>query len=120
MGYTGTVNDSSFNKSSLSMPYKFLLHSVIHALGHRKGGYNVAVDYIMCMVTSLILNRPYNISQVIFDHMVENIKGERFLQYPWFVQMLLDDKIKNLVKVDSDELVLEHMTNETLQRLKVY
>ncbi|MFS8019116.1 hypothetical protein Hanom_Chr15g01400041 [Helianthus anomalus] len=27
---------------------------MIHAMGHRKEGYDVSVDYIMCMVTALI------------------------------------------------------------------
>ncbi|MFS7936320.1 hypothetical protein Hanom_Chr05g00414161 [Helianthus anomalus] len=40
MGYTGTVNDSSFNKSNISMPYKFLVHLMIHSLCHIKGGYD--------------------------------------------------------------------------------
>ncbi|KAJ0681086.1 hypothetical protein HanPI659440_Chr16g0631761 [Helianthus annuus] len=52
--------------------------------------------------------------------MLDNIKGERFLQYPRFVQMLLDDQIPNLPKVDGDELKLIHMDNETLKRLDVY
>ncbi|MFS7911604.1 hypothetical protein Hanom_Chr02g00120101 [Helianthus anomalus] len=34
--------------------------------------------------------------------------------------MILDDKIKNLVKDEKDELVLERMTNATLDRLQVY
>ncbi|KAF5785965.1 hypothetical protein HanRHA438_Chr10g0447231 [Helianthus annuus] len=52
--------------------------------------------------------------------MVDNISGEKFLQYPRFIQMILDDKIKNLPKVDIDELELDHMDAETLKRLNVY
>ncbi|MFS7913329.1 hypothetical protein Hanom_Chr02g00140571 [Helianthus anomalus] len=52
--------------------------------------------------------------------MVDDINGVRFLKYPRFVQIFLDDKIKNLPKDDDDELVLEHMDNETLKRLQVY
>ncbi|MFS7936133.1 hypothetical protein Hanom_Chr05g00411851 [Helianthus anomalus] len=43
MGYSGTVIDAQFYKSNLLMPYKFLVHSVIHDLCHRKGGYDVSV-----------------------------------------------------------------------------
>ncbi|KAF5804577.1 hypothetical protein HanRHA438_Chr05g0208321 [Helianthus annuus] len=117
MRYAGTMNDPSFNNSNLSMSYKFLVHSVIRAWCHRKGGYDVSIGFIMCILTCLLLNRPYNISQVIFNHMVDNVKGEKFLQYPRFVQMLLDDQIKDLPKEAEDELVLEHMDNETLKRL---
>ncbi|KAM0061839.1 hypothetical protein Hdeb2414_s0004g00140851 [Helianthus debilis subsp. tardiflorus] len=120
MGFTGFVNESHYNKQNLSQPYKFLVHSVIHAMGHRKGGYDVAVDYIMCMVTTLILNHPYNYSQVIFEHKKANAAGEKFLKYPRFIQMILDDKIKNLEKNEKDDLVLDHMTNATLECLHVY
>ncbi|KAJ0501613.1 hypothetical protein HanHA300_Chr11g0402701 [Helianthus annuus] len=120
MGYTGFVNDQAYTKSKLSKPYKFFVHSVIHALGHIKGAYDESVDYIMNIITCLILNRPYNISQVIFNHMLDNIKGECFLQCPRFVHMLLNDQIPNLLKVDGDELKLIHMDNETLKRLDVY
>ncbi|MFS8035287.1 hypothetical protein Hanom_Chr17g01591321 [Helianthus anomalus] len=88
--------------------------------GHRKGAYDEAPGYIMNIITCLILNRPYNISQVIFNHMLDNIKGERYGQYPRFVQMFIDDQVQNLPKADGDELRLEHMDSETLKRLDVY
>ncbi|MFS8021211.1 hypothetical protein Hanom_Chr16g01424791 [Helianthus anomalus] len=120
MGYAGFINDPAYTKFKFSIPYKFLVHCVIHALGHRKGAYDESPDYIMNIITCLILNRPYNISQVIFNHILDNIKGEKYVQYPRFVQMLLDDQIQNLPKADSDELKLEHMDSETLKRLDVY
>ncbi|MFS7945872.1 hypothetical protein Hanom_Chr06g00529231 [Helianthus anomalus] len=120
MGFTGVVNESHYNKHNLSQPYKFLVHSVIHTMGHRKGGYDVAVDYIMCIVTALILNCPYNFSQVIFEHMKAKNTGDKFSQYPTFIQMLLDDKNKNLEKDASNELILYHMSIATLDRLNVY
>ncbi|KAJ0750151.1 hypothetical protein HanLR1_Chr05g0178611 [Helianthus annuus] len=120
MGYSVFINDKSITKSKFCRPYKFLVHCVIHALGHRKGAYDEASDYIMNIISSLVLNRPYNISQVIFNHMLDNIKGEKYVQYPRFVQMLIDDQIPNLSKDASDELPLDHMDSETLKRLDVY
>ncbi|MFS7897007.1 hypothetical protein Hanom_Chr00s006519g01734351 [Helianthus anomalus] len=76
MGFTGHVNDK-YLKSMFSRPYKFLIHCVLHALSHRKGSYDEPSDYIMNIITCLVLNRPYNISQVLFDHMVDNIRGEK-------------------------------------------
>ncbi|MFS7919143.1 hypothetical protein Hanom_Chr03g00209351 [Helianthus anomalus] len=70
----------------------------------------------MNIIACFVLNRPYNISQVIFNHMLDNIKGE----YPRFVQMLLDDQIPNFPKDPSDELPLDHMDSETLKRLDRY
>ncbi|MFS7945239.1 hypothetical protein Hanom_Chr06g00521841 [Helianthus anomalus] len=120
MGYTSFINDKGYLKSKFCRPYKFMVHCVIHALSHRKGAYDEPSDYIMNMVACLVFNRPYNISQVIFNHMIDNIKGEKYIMYPRFVQMLLDDQIPNLPKDPKDELDLQHMDSETLKRLDKY
>ncbi|MFS7987660.1 hypothetical protein Hanom_Chr11g01025501 [Helianthus anomalus] len=39
------------------------MHCVVHSLSHRKGVYDETSDYIMNIVTSLVLNRRYNVSQ---------------------------------------------------------
>ncbi|KAM0000702.1 hypothetical protein Hdeb2414_s0414g00888691 [Helianthus debilis subsp. tardiflorus] len=74
----------------------------------------------MNIIACLVLNRLYNISRVIFNHMIDNIKGEKYIMYPRFVQTLLDDQIPNLPKDPKDELDLQHMDNETLKRLDKY
>ncbi|MFS8006743.1 hypothetical protein Hanom_Chr14g01252761 [Helianthus anomalus] len=103
-----------------SPPYKFLVHCVVHALSHRKGAYDETSDYIMNIITCLVLNRPYNISQVLFDHMVDNIKGEKYIMYPRFIQMMIDDQLTDLPKDPADEMNLRHMKSETLSRLSQY
>ncbi|KAF5767865.1 hypothetical protein HanRHA438_Chr14g0640601 [Helianthus annuus] len=120
MGYTGYINDKGYIKSKFFRPYKFLFHCVIHALSQRKGVYDEASDYIMNIIACLVLHRPYNISQVIFNHMLDNIMGDKYVMYPRLVQMLLDDQIPNLPKDPSDELPLEHTDSETLKRLNSY
>ncbi|KAJ0715219.1 hypothetical protein HanPI659440_Chr13g0498621 [Helianthus annuus] len=118
-GYTGHVNDK-YLKSRFCRPYKFLVHCVLQALSHRKGAYDETSDYIMNIITCLVLNRPYNISQVLFDHMIDNIKGKKYIMYPRFIQMLLDDQVKDLLKDPADELKLHHMTSEILNRFNKY
>ncbi|KAM0046301.1 hypothetical protein Hdeb2414_s0009g00314581 [Helianthus debilis subsp. tardiflorus] len=80
MGYTGYVNETNFSKANISRPYKFFKHSVIHihAVGHRKGGYDVAVDYVMCMIVTLTLYLPYNFSKLNFKQMKTNLVQKRF------------------------------------------
>ncbi|MFS7997425.1 hypothetical protein Hanom_Chr12g01141611 [Helianthus anomalus] len=119
MGYTVHINDK-YIKSRFCRPYKFMVHCVVHALSHRKGGYDETLDYIMNIITCLVLNRTYNISQVIFNHMVDNIRGEKYIMYPRFIQMLLDDQVPNLPKAPIDEMKLHHMNSETLNRLNKY
>ncbi|KAJ0770794.1 hypothetical protein HanPI659440_Chr07g0261741 [Helianthus annuus] len=62
MGYVGTVNDKGYIKSRFCRPYKFMVHCVAHTLSHRNGAYDETSDYIMNIITCLVLNRPYNIS----------------------------------------------------------
>ncbi|KAJ0448519.1 hypothetical protein HanPSC8_Chr17g0784451 [Helianthus annuus] len=81
MGFTGHLN-GKYLKTMFSKPYKFMIHYVVHALSHRKGAYDETSDYIMNIITCLVLNRPYNVSQVIFDHLVDNIKGDKYIMYP--------------------------------------
>ncbi|KAM0051014.1 putative methyltransferase [Helianthus debilis subsp. tardiflorus] len=122
MGYNGPLNKANYLKACFTKPYKFFIHSVIHALSHRKGGYDVMKDYQMCMVTALVLNKKYNFSRIVFHYMKDNItSGSKSWVYPRFVQMMLDHAYPNLVKDEQNDLVvLNHMDNETLIRLSKY
>ncbi|MFS7965768.1 hypothetical protein Hanom_Chr09g00766081 [Helianthus anomalus] len=115
MGYNRPLNKANYLKACFMKPYKFFIHSVIHALSHRKGGYDVMKDYQMCMVTTLVLNTKYNFSRIIFHYMKDNItSGSRSWVYPRFVQTMLDLAYPNLAKDEQNDLMLlHHMDNET-------
>ncbi|KAM0050727.1 hypothetical protein Hdeb2414_s0007g00227161 [Helianthus debilis subsp. tardiflorus] len=116
MGYNSPLNSVNYLKSCFSKPYKFFIHSIVHALSYRKGGYDVMRDYQMNMVTALMLNKKYNFSKIIFHYMKENItSGSKTWIYPRFVQMMIDHAYPDLEKVeDKDLLSLYHMDNDTL------
>ncbi|XP_022023446.1 uncharacterized protein LOC110923693 [Helianthus annuus] len=118
MGFTGHINGKML-KTNFSKSYRYLLHCMVHSLSHRKGAYDEVSDYIMNMVTSLVLNRRYNISQVIFEYMKENClaEGDKYIMYPRFVMMLLNDKIKDLPKIRSDVMEVRNITHETILRV---
>ncbi|KAJ0652022.1 hypothetical protein HanOQP8_Chr15g0567421 [Helianthus annuus] len=122
MGYSGPLNNANYLKACFPKPFKFFIHSVVHALSHRKGGYDVMKDYQMNMVTALVFNKKYNFSKKNFHYMKENItSGCKTWIYPRFVQMMLDHAYPDLVKAeDNDLLVLYHMDNESLIRLSRY
>ncbi|KAJ0751194.1 hypothetical protein HanLR1_Chr05g0190801 [Helianthus annuus] len=71
MGYNGDLNKANYLKACFPKAYKFLIHSVLLALSHRKGGYDVMRDYQMNMVTTLMLNKKYNFSKVVFHYLAE-------------------------------------------------
>ncbi|MFS7996781.1 hypothetical protein Hanom_Chr12g01133861 [Helianthus anomalus] len=119
MGFTGHAN-GKYLKSLFSRPYKFLIHCAVHALSHRKGAYDETSDYIMNIITCLVLNRPYNISQVLFDNLVDNIRGEKYIMYPRFIQMMIDDQVTYLPKDPAVLMNLRNMKSDTLNRLNQY
>ncbi|MFS8024371.1 hypothetical protein Hanom_Chr16g01462451 [Helianthus anomalus] len=122
MGYNGPLNKANYLKACFMKPYKFFIHSVIHTLSHTKGGYDAINDYQMCMVTTLVLNKKYNFSRIVFHYMRDNItSGSRSWVYPRFVQIMLDHAYPNLVKDEQNDLMLlNHMDNETLIRVSKY
>ncbi|KAJ0759850.1 hypothetical protein HanOQP8_Chr04g0131211 [Helianthus annuus] len=73
----------------------------------------------MNTITYLILNIPYNVSQVIFEYMLENIRAgsNRYIMYPRFIMMMIDDQFKDIPKENGDILGLRNMTSETITRL---
>ncbi|MFS7930572.1 hypothetical protein Hanom_Chr04g00345861 [Helianthus anomalus] len=99
--------------------YKFMIHCVVHALSHRKGAYDETSDHIMNIITCLVLNRPYNVSKVIFKYLVENIRARnaKNIMYPRFIMMMIDDQFKDIQKDANDVLCLRNMTSETIGRL---
>ncbi|MFS7967744.1 hypothetical protein Hanom_Chr09g00789391 [Helianthus anomalus] len=101
MGFTGHINGK------------------ILKVSHRKGACDETSDYIMKIITCLILNRPYNVSHVIFDYMAENARAgnKQYIMYPRFVQMMIDDQVKDLEKSNDDILGLRHMSVDTISRL---
>ncbi|KAJ0710652.1 hypothetical protein HanOQP8_Chr09g0314851 [Helianthus annuus] len=74
----------------------------------------------MNIITCLVLNRPYNVSQVLFDHMVDNINGETYIMYPRFIQMMINDQVTDLPKDPADVMKLRNMKVDTFSRLDQY
>ncbi|KAJ0752074.1 hypothetical protein HanPI659440_Chr09g0320151 [Helianthus annuus] len=112
MGFTSPINGKMY-KTNFSKAYRYLEHCMVHSLSHRKGAYDEVSDYIMNIVASLVLNRKYNISQVIFDYMKENCEAEadKYIMYPRFIMMILNDKIKDLPK-DSEDVMEQNVVNK--------
>ncbi|KAJ0792545.1 hypothetical protein HanOQP8_Chr01g0019191 [Helianthus annuus] len=118
MGFTGHLNGKML-KTNFSKAYRYLMHCMVHSLSHRKRAYDEVPDYIMNFVASLVLNKKYNISQLIVEYMKENCKNEvdRYLMYPRFIMMLLNDKIKDIPKNRVHIMELRSVNNETIARI---
>ncbi|KAF5757143.1 hypothetical protein HanRHA438_Chr17g0833161 [Helianthus annuus] len=118
MGFTNHINGKMY-KRSFSKAYRYLMHCLVHSLSHRKGAYDEVSDYIMNIVVSLVLNRRYNISQVIFEFMKENCEAgkDKYIMYPIFIMMILNDKIKDLPKDSNDVMELSEVNKVAILRV---
>ncbi|KAF5775111.1 hypothetical protein HanXRQr2_Chr13g0608371 [Helianthus annuus] len=118
MGFTSHINGKMY-KRSFSKAYRYLMHCLVHSLSHRKGAYDEVSDYIMNIVVSLVLNRKYNISQVIFEFMKENcVAGkDKYIMYPRFIMMILNDKVKDLPKDSNDVMDLCVVNKVSMHRI---
>ncbi|MFS7905573.1 hypothetical protein Hanom_Chr01g00049271 [Helianthus anomalus] len=118
MGFTGHINGKMI-KTMFSNAYKFMIHCVVHSLSHKKGAYDETFDYIMNIITRLILNRHYNISKVIFEYFKENIRARstKYIMYPRFIMMMINDQFKDIPKENGDIMDLRNMTTKTIARV---
>ncbi|KAJ0561313.1 hypothetical protein HanHA300_Chr06g0221491 [Helianthus annuus] len=118
MGFTAHINGKMY-KRSFSKAYRYLMHCMVHSLSHRKGAYDEVSDYIMNIVVSLVLNKRYNISQVIFEFMKENCEAgiDKYIMYPRFILMILNDKIKDLPKDSNDVMEMSVVNKATMLRI---
>ncbi|MFS7919153.1 hypothetical protein Hanom_Chr03g00209461 [Helianthus anomalus] len=118
MEFTGYINGKML-KRNFSKAYRYLMHCMVHSISHRKGAYDEVPDYIMNFIANLVLNRKYNISQVIFEYMKENYKNEfdRYIMYPRFIMMLINDKFKDLPRNSDDIMEMSNVNYITIGRI---
>ena len=87
MKYNGPITDGSLHKGKLCPQFKYLAHVLIHVFGSAAGGYDLMRKSISSMMVALILNKPFNVSGMLMDHLLEPVNGTRtlkFLLYPRF------------------------------------
>ncbi|KAI3744851.1 hypothetical protein L1987_57947 [Smallanthus sonchifolius] len=99
MGYVGARDYASYKKMWVLDQWRYFAHIMIVCISSRKVGKDaMGLDLAAAMV-GLSLNRGYNFSRYIFKALNDQINTAerfRFLLYPRFVQLLIDDALPNL------------------------
>ncbi|KAJ0657261.1 hypothetical protein HanLR1_Chr14g0545011 [Helianthus annuus] len=118
MGFSAHINGKMY-KRSFSKAYRYLMHCLVHSLSHRKGAYDEVSDYIMNIVVSVVLNKKYNISQVIFEFLKENCQAgkDKYIMYPRFIMMILNEKVKDLPKDSNDVMEFSDVNKTAILRV---
>nr|GEX63884.1 ribonuclease H-like domain-containing protein [Tanacetum cinerariifolium] len=89
----GYLTDGSltFYKAKLSPQWRFLIHTLIHCMSPKSGGWNQFPSSLASALICMSTGRTYNFSRFIMDGMLRNVgsKRHKFLMYPRFLQMIL-------------------------------
>ncbi|GJU98370.1 hypothetical protein Tco_1327641 [Tanacetum coccineum] len=81
----------TFWKKHFTPQWKFLIHTILHCISPKSGGWDQFGSTIATALICLSSNRVYNFSKLIFDGMVHNLESNtKFLMYPRFLQIILD------------------------------
>ncbi|GJT13725.1 hypothetical protein Tco_0860767 [Tanacetum coccineum] len=89
IGYQ-TEGHLTFWKNRFSPQWRFLVHTIIHCISSKSGGWDQFGSAIATALICLSSGRVYNFSRLIFEGMVNNLSSKKkFLMYPRFLQMIL-------------------------------
>ncbi|KAI3827812.1 hypothetical protein L1987_01897 [Smallanthus sonchifolius] len=115
MGYVGARDYASYKKMWVLDQWRYFAHVMIMCISSRKAGKDAIGHHLAAAMVGLSLNRGYNFSRYIFKAINDQINTAerfRFLLYPRFVQLLINDALPNLpaqfLKPGSVEPTPEH------------
>ncbi|GJT80809.1 hypothetical protein Tco_1055151 [Tanacetum coccineum] len=104
MGYEIVSDKLTFQKAFFSPQWKYLIHTILHCLSLKSTAWNEFSTNIASAVISLANNQKFNFSKLIFDGMLRNLNptSKKFLMYPRFLQLFLNNQVKNLAEPFND------------------
>ncbi|GJT47358.1 putative ribonuclease H-like domain-containing protein [Tanacetum coccineum] len=90
IGYP-TDRTLTFLKIHLSPQWRFLVHTIMHCLSPKSGGWNQFPSSIATALICLSTGRVYNFARFILEGMIGNLKAkkQKNLMYPRFLQMIV-------------------------------
>ncbi|GJU90448.1 hypothetical protein Tco_1302871 [Tanacetum coccineum] len=105
MGYENLSDRLTFYKSYFSPQWKYLIHTILQCLSSKSTAWNEFGTNIASAVICLAKNQKFNFSKLIFDGMLRNLdpNSKKFLMYPRFLQLFLNNQIENLEAVFNDK-----------------
>ncbi|MFS7929072.1 hypothetical protein Hanom_Chr04g00328271 [Helianthus anomalus] len=76
MGYAGDFRQKKeIKRNGLTREWRFIVQVISMSLAHRKGGFDgLNVEWSAAML-NLCLNQKFNLSSLIFNYMLENVRG---------------------------------------------
>ncbi|GKB19640.1 hypothetical protein Tco_0853563 [Tanacetum coccineum] len=114
IGYQ-TEGHLTFWKNRFSPQWRFLVHTIIHCISSKSGGWDQFGSAIATALICLSSGRVYNFSRLIFEGMVNNLSSKKkFLMYPRFLQMIL-----GIQTVNTTQYLAHKMTKKVFANMKM-
>ncbi|GKE03152.1 hypothetical protein Tco_1391135 [Tanacetum coccineum] len=85
MGYEQLSTKLTFQKSSFSPQWKFLIHTILHCISSKSTALNEFSTNLPSAVICLAKGQNFNLSKLIFDGMLRNLDSKKFLLHPSFL-----------------------------------
>ncbi|GJU87861.1 putative ribonuclease H-like domain-containing protein [Tanacetum coccineum] len=98
MGYEQLSTKLTFQKGSFSPQWKFLILTILHCISSKSTAWNEFSTNLASAVICLAKGQKFNFSKLSFDGMFRNLDPKRFLMYPMFLQLFLNNQLKDLPK----------------------
>ncbi|GKC47566.1 hypothetical protein Tco_1065288 [Tanacetum coccineum] len=102
MGYEQLSTKLTFQKGSFSPQWKFLIHTILYCISSKSTGWNEFSTNLASVVICLSKGQNFNFSKLIFDGMLRNLDSNKFLMYPRFLQLFLNNQLKDLPEPFND------------------
>ncbi|GJZ67365.1 retrovirus-related pol polyprotein from transposon TNT 1-94 [Tanacetum coccineum] len=102
MGYEQLSTKLTFQKGSFSPQWKFLIHTILHCISSKSTGWNEFSTNLASTVICLAKGQKFNFLKLIFDGMLRNLDPKKFLMYPRFLQLFLNNQLKDLPEPFND------------------
>ncbi|GKC00891.1 hypothetical protein Tco_0987027 [Tanacetum coccineum] len=110
MGYEKISQKLTFYKPFFSPQWKFLIHTILQCLSSKTTAWNEFSSTMASAIICLATNQKFNFSKYIFESMIinlDNLSG-KFLMYPRFVQVFLDQQLDGLPNHKRIYIALSH------------
>ncbi|GJV62904.1 putative ribonuclease H-like domain-containing protein [Tanacetum coccineum] len=117
MGYEQLSTKLTFQKGSFSPQWKFLIHTILHCISSKSTAWNEFSTNLASAVICLAKGQKFNFSKLIFDGMLRNLDSKKFLMYLRFLQLFLNNQLKDLPEPFNDTYVTPCHTKKVFSNM---
>ncbi|GJZ07234.1 hypothetical protein Tco_0541027 [Tanacetum coccineum] len=117
MGYEQLSTKLTFQKGSFSLQWKFLIHTILHCISSKSTAWNEFSTNLASAVICLAKGQKFNFSKLIFDGMLRNLDSKKFLMYQRFLQLFLNNQLKDLPEPFNDTYVTPCHTKKVFSNM---